>query len=157
MPPERAALRPGGARQPLPAGVTWLGYGGLLPFVGLALAAWIAPGERPLAQQALLAYGAIILSFVGALHWGFAIALPQLAPGQRTAAFAWSVVPALLAWPALLLPVQVGVLLLVVGFAAHLAQDWRLAARAALPGWYLPMRLHLTVIASASLLVGAWP
>ena len=56
----------------LPTSVAWLGYGGLLPFVALAGIGWWAPGT-PLWGTALLAYGAVILSFVGALHWGFAM------------------------------------------------------------------------------------
>ncbi len=48
-----------------------LGYGGLVPFVGLAAAVWLAPpGDWPLASMALLAYGATIASFLGAIHWG---------------------------------------------------------------------------------------
>ena len=35
-------------------------------------------------------------------------------------------------------------------------QDRRLAAGARLPGWYLPLRLRLTVVACASLLSGAF-
>ena len=54
----------------LPATVAWLGYGGLLPFVFLATAIFIDPDHAPLWGDALTAYGAIILSFVGALHWG---------------------------------------------------------------------------------------
>lgn len=61
----------------LPISVAWLGYGGLLPFVALAGIGWWAPGTplwgTPLWGTALLAYGAVILSFVGALHWGFAM------------------------------------------------------------------------------------
>ena len=48
-----------------------LGYGGLLPFLFLAGA--VVLGIRlPLAPapSLLVGYGAIILSFIGALHWG---------------------------------------------------------------------------------------
>lgn len=118
----------------LPHSVAWLGYGGLLPFVGLALALLADPGHGLLWQQALLAYGAVILSFVGALHWAFAMLLPGLTPAQAQGRYVWSVVPALLAWPAVLLPPGAAVPLLVAGFVAHYLQDRALAARAALPG-----------------------
>lgn len=147
---------PSTTRQALPASVSWLGHGGLVPFAALALAAWTGGPWADLAQEALLTYGAVILSFVGALHWGLAMALPGLTQRQRTGAFAWSVVPALVAWPALLVPMQAGAVLLAVGFLAHLLQDRRLAAAAPLPAWYLPLRLRLTVIASLCVLVGAW-
>jgi hypothetical protein len=53
-------------------------------------------------------YGAVILSFVGAQHWGLAMALPGLDEAERTHRFVWSVGPCLLAWPALVLPPQMG-------------------------------------------------
>ena len=48
-----------------------LGYGGLVPFVSLALLVWLTP--QPVARFLVamqLAYGAMILCFVGAVHWG---------------------------------------------------------------------------------------
>lgn len=143
----------------LPASVAWLGYGGLLPFAALAVIGWWAPGTplwgTALWGTALLAYGAVILSFVGALHWGFAMVLGGLSDRERTHRFVWSVVPSLLAWPAVLLPMAGGAALLIVGFAAHLAQDLRLASRAALPAWYQPLRWRLTVTACVCLALGA--
>ena len=87
----------------LPRAAAWLGYGGLLPFVGLALLIRLDPHHGLVWGDALVAYGAVILSFVGALHWGFAMALPDLTAEQRRACFIWSTVPALIAWPAILL------------------------------------------------------
>ena len=138
----------------LPTPVAWLGYGGLLPFVALAMVGWWAPGN-PLWTTALLGYGAVILSFIGALHWGLAMALPGLDEAERTRLFIWSVVPCLLAWPALLVPSQMGATLLIAGFAAHLWQDHRLARKATLPAWYLPLRRRLTVTACVCLALGA--
>ena len=140
----------------LPTSVAWLGYGGLLPFAALAGIGWWAPGT-PLWGTALLAYGAVILSFVGALHWGFAMVLPGLGAAQRQGLWLWSVVPALLAWPAVLWAAPGAALLLVAGFAAHWLRDWRLVAQtgAALPPWYLGLRTRLTLVACLCLLVGA--
>ena len=84
-----------------PASTTWLGYGGLLPFVGLAVLMAIDAQRQELWSRALIAYGAVILSFVGALHWAFAMVLPGLSSTQRRNRWIWSTVPALLAWPAL--------------------------------------------------------
>jgi len=106
--------------------------------------------------QALLAYGAVILSFVGALHWGLAMSVPHLHGGEGSRLFAGSVVPALLAWVALLLPPALAVAILVVGLWGHYAQDRRLARRVRLPDWYLPLRLALTSAASLALVL-AWP
>ncbi len=139
----------------LPPTVAWLGYGGLLPFIGMAILVAVDPPHASLWSRALVGYGAVILSFVGALHWGFAMSAPGLDLARRQRSFAWSVVPALLAWPATVLPNPLAAGLLVLGFVAHFAQDRRLAGAAQLPAWYLPLRLRLTVVASLCLLAGA--
>ena len=54
--------------------------------------------NAPLWSDAMLGYGAVILSFIGALHWGVAMCATGLDPAQRRRAFLWSVAPALLAW-----------------------------------------------------------
>ncbi|MDE2606130.1 MAG: DUF3429 domain-containing protein [Burkholderiales bacterium] len=133
--------------------VGWLGYGGLLPFVGLAVARLMGLGPAGTAGNALIAYGAVILSFVGALHWAFAMTLPALSADLRQGRYAWSVLPSLVAWVALLLPAVAGALLLAATFLLHLWQDHRLAkaADAALPAWYLPLRWRLTAVAVACL------
>ena len=136
-----------------PACVTWLGYGGLLPFIGLVILMLVDPVHGPLWSGALIGYGAVILSFVGALHWGVAMAAPGLDPALRRHAFIWSVMPALIAWPATMLAGTLASLLLVVGFVLHLLQDLRLAPAAKLPAWYLPLRGQLTLVACVCLLV----
>lgn len=140
----------------LPARVAVLGYGGLVPFVGLALLVGADPGRAAVWGRALVGYGAVILSFVGALHWGFAMTAADIEPAQRRRAFVWSVVPALLAWPATVVGTSAAALILVAGFALHYAEDRRLAGVAALPAWYLPLRWRLTLVACVCLLSSVW-
>ena len=140
----------------LPRSVAWLGYGGLLPFLFLAPASLLDAHHGPLWSDALFAYGAIILSFIGALHWAFAMLLSELTEKQRTARFIWSVVPALLAWPALLLSPLLSGPLLICGFLTHYWQDRRLDAIAPLPAWYLPLRFRLTTVACLCLAAGSF-
>jgi hypothetical protein len=138
----------------LPRTVAWLGYGGLIPFLVLMPASLLDHHHGAVWSDALYAYGAIILSFIGALHWGLAMSLPELTERQRSAWFAWSVVPALFAWPAVLFSPPLAAPLLVVGFIAHYLQDRRLARQATLPGWYLPLRLRLSSVAVVCLVAG---
>jgi uncharacterized membrane protein len=137
-----------------PSVVAMLGYGGLIPFLGLAALPWMAPIHASLWQQAQLTYAAVILSFVGALHWGFAMLAPDLTIRTRTAAYVWSVVPALLAWAALLLPARIGSLVLILIFLAHYGLDRSLSRAMTLPAWYLPMRWRLTAVAVLSIAAG---
>lgn len=140
----------------LPRSVAWLGYGGLLPFLALAPASLIDQHHGALWSDALYAYGAIILSFIGALHWGLAMSLPELSERQRSEWFTWSVVPALIAWLAVLFSPPLAAPLLVGGFIAHYLQDRRLARQAKLADWYLPLRLRLTSVAVISLVAGVF-
>lgn len=129
-----------------PALVSWLGYGGLVPFVGLALAIALRPELQPRLQEPLLQYAALILSFVGALHWGLAM---RVAPGRlRGWLFGWSVAPCLIAWLALQLPPSLAVLVLECGYALHWLFDRRLGPGAGTPDWYPGLRLRLTVVAT---------
>lgn len=141
---------------PVPTHPRWLGSTGVLPFVVLATLTWIPGGHQALAAQALLAYGAVILSFVGALHWGVAMSVQPLPRSYGSRLYVGSVMPALLAWAALLLPPGWAVAILLAGLWGHYAQDRRLARVVILPEWYLPLRLALTSIASLALVL-AWP
>ena len=85
---------------PAPRRVALLGYGGLLPFIATALGSVLDGSHAPFWLDAQIAYGAVILSFVGALHWGFAMLAADLDDAERDARYLWSVIPALLAWPA---------------------------------------------------------
>jgi hypothetical protein len=125
----------------------------LIPFVALVLALWtLSPDQRGVFAMALLAYGATITSFLGAIHWGLLMRDGTEAP---PALLLWGVVPSLVAWVALLLSPANGLLLLAVLLGACFAVDRTVYPRYRVQGW-LPMRLVLTCIAGASCLAGAW-
>lgn len=128
-----------------------LGYAGLLPFLAGAAAVVIADGaQRNHLAWALLAYGATIGSFLGGIHWGAAMHRGMDIPQ----ALAWGVMPQLIGWLSLLLPLRTG--LLVTGSLLLLcyAVDRRLYPQLGLAGW-LPLRLRLSVGAALSCLVAA--
>lgn len=128
-----------------------LGYAGLLPFVAAVVAAgWAPPAWRGQALSALAAYGAVITSFLGGVHWGVAFMVPE----RATHRFGWGVVPSVLAWAALLLPLAWSLALLAALLVACLAVDRRVYPKYRLEQW-LPLRWRLTVVAVACLCVGA--
>lgn len=102
---------------PLPPLVLKLGYAGLIPFVGLALMVQLAPTPlNYLSAESLASYGAIITSFLGAIHWGANLRiLGKTPPGDRWEirnAWIWGIIPALVAWVALHVYIPVGLLIL---------------------------------------------
>lgn len=134
---------------PLPAWAWPLGLAGLLPFLGGLGAMWVWPGW---AGHGLAAYGAVILSFLGAVHWGLALAAPEVAPRARLVG---GVVPSLVAWVALLLPLPVGLSVLALGLLGLAGAETHAAGRGLVPRAYLPLRWVLTLVASAALIAGA--
>jgi len=137
----------------VPAPALWLGLGGLLPFVGLALRAKLgSPEVHTTSLVGLLQYGALIITFVGALHWGYAVAgVAGRAPASLR--YGWSVLPSLAAWWSLQLPLSAGLLLQ----AALLVACWLVDRVLLLPdarlAWMASLRMLLTCVAVASLVV----
>lgn len=129
----------------VPRPALYLGFAGLLPFLASTLAVWLAPFRWNLAALDIqLAYGAVILSFMGAVHWGLA-----MAGGRDSLTYerlGWSVAPALLGWLALLMNPVLGLFLLAAGFAAVYLGDLRSIAAGNTPAWYRALRKPLTII-----------
>lgn len=128
-----------------------LGFAGLIPFVMLALACWIVhPDWLGSFIKGQLAYAVSVLSFLGGIHWGAAMALRELTVEQTRKALAWSVAPALIAWFATMMS-GFGFAVLMAGFVATYQVDKRLFAWYRLPDWFLHLRLYLTCAVVASL------
>ena len=141
---------PGATATAIPAAALWLGGAGLIPFIAPVAALWLgSPAWREPAWAVLHGYAAIILSFLGAIHWG--AALRESDTGRLWQAMGWSVIPALLAWVTLMLPHPHGVALLLLGFAAQYLMDRRAVAVGWLPFWYGRLRRVLTAGVAACL------
>ena len=130
-----------------------LGLSGLLPFVvsALVLAFTTRPDWQALAGKALVAYGALIASFLGGIHWSLGMQGDPRA-GQR---LAWGVVPSVLAWAAFFIPARVGLLVVACVLLACYGVDRRVYPEAGLQCW-LGLRRRLTTVAVLSCGVGAW-
>lgn len=66
--------------------------------------------------------------------------------------FAWSVTPALVAWPALMLPLPFQLAAVAGALGAALGVDSAYASRGLMPRWLMPLRFVLTGTAALSLL-----
>lgn len=137
----------------LPRYALVLGPAGLIPFA--ALAAGIAAGWPDLAFP-LAAYGATILAFLGAVHWGLALAATP-GDGSATAGrLGLGVLPSLLAWVALLLPTGPGLWLLAVAIMGTAAVEAWACRRGLVPPRYMQLRWGLSVGAASCLALAAW-
>lgn len=137
------------ANPPIPAMALALGIAGLIPFVGLAgVIAVNAHLPATDAWRVLTLYGAVILSFMGGVHWGLAMARGQ------SSGYAASVAPAIAAWFAVaFLPARPATTVLAFGFALLLLYDLAAVRRGDAPIWYAPLRRGLTAIVVGALAV----
>jgi hypothetical protein len=134
----------------LPPWTAPLGYGGLAPFVACALAAllWPGPDMRHLAGRVLVGYGAVILSFLGGVHWGLVL---RGGADRARGLLAIAVLPSLAGWATLLMSFETAVAVQVGAFGGFWLYEQRVLGPAFLPGAYLALRRWLTLAAVASL------
>ena len=146
-----------------------LGYSGTIPFISLAVILLLdassttpaasgpaasGPAASGLAASALHLYGAIILSFLGGLHWGRIACNPDIKPSDKWFLI-YSVIPSLMGWSSYLLSDiwQGAALILIAGFIISYVIDIRFIRLGAWQSWMKPLRTNLTLIACFSLTV----
>jgi hypothetical protein len=134
----------GGAVSRLNTTAEIVSYAGLVPLLLCLLGVALLPEltARELAQRIAVAYGAVVLAFVGAVHWGLALA-GHLA--WSPARIAGAVLPAVLGAAATVLGGQRGLALLVVGFGVFWLYEHRKVGTE-LPAPYLSLRRNLSLV-----------
>jgi glutaredoxin-related protein len=131
--------------------VLFLGYAGIIPFIFFSLLAF-SSDFHAWAIKANVVYGGLILTFIGAIHWGrlLPVFAADLTQKNRTV-LAVSVLPSLLAWAVLIdyFNSASSLCLLIAGFMAMCAFERSLKIYTA--EWYLKMRLRLSYTVTALL------
>lgn len=144
-------------RIPRPALI--LGLAGLIPFIWSA-ATHLSPALSAAAGQWLspmflgayvgLTYGTVILSFMSGVLWGFA----TRTEGREAAiAYALSVIPALWAFFMVSDASDTSAIFLAAGFVGLLLLDATFQAWGLAPRWWLRLRVMLTVVTLACLVL----
>ena len=145
----------------IPTAPLWLGLAGVLPFFWGAMSTWNPAIAKPIAEwlgpgfvgrSLQLTYGAVILSFMSGVLWGFACKAPkQNAP----LFFGLSVMPAL--WAAFFLasgaPMQLAAL--IGGFLVLFGLDVLFFRQGLTPDWWLKLRALLTALVVICLALAA--
>lgn len=144
-----------------------LGLAGLIPFLWGAvsylqmdLALWGTQmmGPRFVGPYVQLAYGAVILSFMSGVLWGFVsntrAEAPETSAAQRALCYGLSTIPAL--WAFFMTgggPVGAASNL-IFGFLGLLVLDYGFFKWGLTPPWWMPLRLLLTAVVVICLGVG---
>ena len=120
---------------------------GALPFIAAAALALSNAGDVRgfQADQIAIAYGAVILSFLGGIRWGDAVL-----KGPAATLFI-SVLPSLAGFAALLINNFNGAMILIAGFA--LQAVWDFFAPGTLPKWFIHLRMLVSAIVIACLAI----
>ena len=148
--------------QTIPRAPLILGLAGLLPFLWGALTVLVPDlglwtvqtiGPRFAGPYVTLFYGAVILSFMSGVLWGFAAKARGM---QATSGYALSVIPAL--WAFFMTgggPTSAG-MNLIFGFIGVLVLDWHFTKAGLAPDWWMSLRVLLTSVAIACLAIGVF-
>ena len=140
----------------IPGAPLALTLAGMAPFAAGTGVMWAAQADPVLQAQsglALLAYGAVILSFVGGLRWGAEVAGIE---APRAKVLGLSVLGSLAAWALVLYGVlgALGWQVFAAAAGAHLLHGvWDTGAQG-LPAWMRRLRAIGTFGAAAALLAG---
>ncbi|PWK60165.1 DUF3429 domain-containing protein [Roseicyclus mahoneyensis] len=143
----------------IPTSALILGLAGLLPFLYGALSvlvpstaglgfAW-SPNHTGVAL--LQIYGIVILCFMAGVIWGFAA---RAEGREATLFYALSVVPAIFVFLTAFAQPRPSLIMLILGFMALLAIDASAARQGLAPGWWMRLRLMLTVVVVPCLAIG---
>ncbi|KAF7306021.1 hypothetical protein HMN09_00756700 [Mycena chlorophos] len=95
-------------------------------------------------------YGAVMLSFLGALHWGMEFA--GFGGHQGYKRLALGAVPVLVAWPTLALDPTMALAAQWAGFTALWWADLKATSLGWTPKWYAQYRFYLSILAGACIL-----
>lgn len=147
-------------RQPFSLAVIF-SLAGAIPFLCLGAVVLLDPLQSRTAIEVLISYGAVILSFLGAVHWGFAlresahpvdgVPLSPAKQGAERELLAFGVVPALIGWLALsvMLHFHLPALALFIelaGFFLTVVVETIGRGRGVVAGNYLVLRWAVSVI-----------
>jgi len=144
---------------PIPRSALLLGLAGVIPFAWGALTI-VSPelnqfgvatfGPRFVGPYVQLFYGAIILSFMSGVLWGFTA---KSSP-TSTMGYVLSVIPALWAFFMTGGGPTSAAISLIAGFIGLLGIDWLFWKQNLAPEWWMNLRILLTVLVTAFLSVG---
>jgi Protein of unknown function (DUF3429) len=142
-------------KQEPPFAILVIAASGVVPFALLAAALPLAPasGTRMIVA-AMIAYGAVVLGFLGGVRWGAELARQPPAP-FRMAMAGLATVPA---WASLLVSAHqlLAIALVLAAGLAQLCWDVRAAQTGLLPAWTMALRIGLTAAAAVCLGVAAF-
>ncbi|PHH90855.1 hypothetical protein CDD83_2454 [Cordyceps sp. RAO-2017] len=100
-----------------------------------------------------LGYGAVIISFLGAIHWGLEYAEKKPSPKRTRFRYGVGLAASAVAWPTLYMPLEYALTTQFMAFVALYFVDSRCASRGLAPPWYGTYRFLLTAMVGFAILL----
>ena len=147
-------------RQPFSVAVL-ITLAGVIPILALGAIVLLDPLGSQTAIEVLISYGAVILSFTGAVHWGFALRdtahpvnstpLTPATLGAERQLLIFGIVPAVIGWLALSVMLHfqapaLALFLLLVGFFITIVAETIGRGRGVVAANYLTLRWAVSII-----------
>ncbi|KAM0246816.1 hypothetical protein ACHAP5_004438 [Fusarium lateritium] len=155
-----------------------LGLAGTLPYLGTSLStvflAWDLNKDIPsgnafydaimidhetakhlltVIEPLQLGYGAVIISFLGAIHWGLEYAEKQPLRERTRFRYGMGLASSVVAWPTVMLPVEYALTTQFMAFVGLYFADSRAATKGWAPRWYGSYRFLLTAMVGFSIFI----
>ncbi|KAG8530897.1 uncharacterized protein KY384_004254 [Bacidia gigantensis] len=160
------------AMDEVPREALYLGMAGVIPYLATSLTtvylAWdinhadltghgfllsgqTAEAALRIVEPLQVGYGAVIISFLGAIHWGLEWA--KYGGVSRYKRYAYGVLAPAVAWPTMLLPVDMALISQFLAFTLSYFADSKAVVRGWAPPWYSTYRFVLTVFVGSSIVI----
>ncbi|KAI2622271.1 hypothetical protein GGS21DRAFT_534737 [Xylaria nigripes] len=155
-----------------------LGLAGTLPYLGTSVStvylAWVINTARPssstfandlminkdvashilaMIEPIQLGYGAVIISFLGAIHWGLEYAEKNSDQSRTRFRYGIGVMSSIVAWPTLFMPIEFALITQFAAFVTLYFADARATVRGWAPSWYGIYRFALTAVVGVAIVI----
>ena len=98
-------------------------------------------------------YGAVLISFLGAIHWGLEFAEKAPSPTRTRFRYGLGLLAPIIAWPTTMLPIQWALTGQFLAFTGLYYADSRATVKGWAPSWYATYRFVLTGIVGIALFI----
>lgn len=155
-----------------------LGLAGTLPYLGTSIAtvflSWNLNTAWPTTSNTLnsilfshekagellnmlepiqIGYGAVLVSFLGAIHWGLEFAEKSSLKERTKFRYAVGVLAPMAAWPTIFFPIEWALTTQFLAFTGLYFADSRATTRGWAPAWYGPYRWVLTAVVGVAIFI----
>ncbi|KAK4249164.1 hypothetical protein C7999DRAFT_39721 [Corynascus novoguineensis] len=98
-------------------------------------------------------YGAVIISFLGAIHWGLEFAEKQTLEDRARLRYGIGVLAPAVAWPTIFMPIQWALTTQFAAFCVLYYVDSQATVKGWAPPWYASYRFVLTAVVGAAIAI----